>query len=110
MVDWTSLVNAVSGLSGSYPRRSRQLEGNHKVFYEAKLVAGEDFHPDNKEKMVSIVKEDNISTLHKLLTVTAWLLRFRDKLTKQSSEEGLLKPPRVKLIWDLFVQDRCYYN
>ena len=101
-------------------KKQIETEGTHKVFYEAKLVAGEgsylknDSHLKNKEQIVGIgnvIKEDSISTLHKLLRVTAWLLRFRDRLMKQASEEGPLRVTelrRAKLMWDLFIQDKCY--
>ena len=102
-------------------KKQTETEGTHKVFYEAKLVAGEGSHPKNdcrpknKEQIVgigNIIKEDSISsTLHKLLRVTAWLLRFRDRLMKRASEEGPLKVSelrREKLMWDLFIQDKCY--
>jgi len=55
------------------------------VLYEAKLVAGEGPDTENKEQIVrigDIIKEDSISTLHKLLRVTAWVLRFRNRLRK----------------------------
>ena len=80
--------------------------------YEAKLVTEEG--PDQENKIVGIgnvIKEDSTSTLPELLRLTAWLLRFRDRMMKRSVEEEPLKASelrRARLIWDLFIQDRCY--
>ena len=49
----------------------------NRVFYEAKLVAGEGSYPKNREQIIAIgniVKEESFSTLRRLVTVTAWLL------------------------------------
>ena len=62
-----------------------ETEGTDKVFYEAKFFAGEGSHPKNKDLtdgMGNLIKEQGISTLQKLLRVTAWLLRFTGKLMK----------------------------
>jgi len=59
------------------PEKQIEAEGTTRVFYEAKLVSGESSHPKNRKQTVgigSIIKEESISTLHKLLRVTAWLL------------------------------------
>jgi len=93
---------------------TREAEGTTRLFYEAKLVSGEGSHPKNREKTVdigNIIKEESISRLHKLLRVTAWLLRFTDKLRKQATTTGPLTASeleRARLMWDLYVQNRSY--
>ena len=84
------------------------------MFYEAKLVAGEGSHPKSKDLtdgIGNLIEEQRVSTLRKLLRVTAWLLQFTDKLRKRATESGPLITPelqRAKLIWDLYIQNRCY--
>ena len=86
----------------------------NRVLYEAKLVAGEGSHPKNREQIIGIgnvIKEESFSTLRRLVRVTAWLLRFRDKMLKRATKEGPLKVlelKRAKLMWDLSIQDKSY--
>jgi len=80
------------------------------VLYEAKLVAGEDPDMEIKGQILcigNVIKEDSISALRKLLRVTAWLLRFTDRLKKRAPEKGPLKASELrgaKLAWDLFIR------
>ncbi|XP_065891682.1 uncharacterized protein [Dysidea avara] len=98
-----------------------ETRGTDTVFYEAKLIAGEGAQSSNNgtqsnsKELTSgignVIKEENISSLSRLLRITAWLLRFVDKLRKQTSNNGPLiasEINRAKLKWDLYVQDRCY--
>ena len=85
-----------------------------KVFYEAKLVAGEGSCPKNRDLpdgIGNLINEQRISTLRKLLRVTAWLFRFTNKLMKRNMEDGPLTATelqRAKLVWDLYIQNKCY--
>ena len=85
-----------------------------KVFYEAKLVAGEGSCPKNRDLpdgIGNLINEQRISTLRKLLRVTAWLFRFTNKLMKRNMEDGPLTATelqRAKLVWDLYMQNKCY--
>ena len=98
-----------------------ETRGTDTVFYEAKLIVGEGVQSSNygtqsnSKELTSgignVIKEENISSLSRLLRITAWLLRFVDKLRKQTSNNGPLiasEINRAKLKWDLYVQDRCY--
>ena len=88
------------------PEKQIEVEGITRVLYEAKLVSGEGSHPKNREQVVgigNIIKEESISTLCKLLRVTAWLLRITDKLRKRATMIGPLTAAeleRAKLMWD----------
>ena len=90
------------------PEKQIETEGTTRVFYKAKLVSGEGFHPKNREQIVgigNIIKEESISSLQKLLRVTAWLLRFADKLRKRATMIGPLTASeleRTRLMWDLY--------
>jgi len=90
----------------------KEAEDTNLVFYEAKLIAGEGSkNRDSTEGIGNLIKEENISTLQKLLRITAWLLQFIDKLRKQATEKGPLTTSelqRAKLIWDLYIQNRYY--
>ena len=91
-----------------------EAEGTNKVFYEAILIVGEGSYQNNKDLtggIGNLIKEQSISTLWKLLRITAWLLRFTDKLMRRTTESGpltALELQRAKLIWDLYIQNRCY--
>ena len=61
-----------------------------KILYEAKLVAGEDPLEQLKRPDLSDIDERRYSSLYKLLRVTAWVVRFIDKLKKRSTASGPL--------------------
>lgn len=60
-----------------------------KILFETKLIAGE---MSSKEpqytKNLSDIDIKRLSSLHKLLRVTAWILWFADKLMKRDMKTG----------------------
>ena len=97
MVDWSTLVKTAKSRWPKWklPETKVDMEakGTNKVFYEAKLIAGEGSYQNNKDLtggIRNLIKEQSISTLWKLLRITAWLLRFTDKLMRQTTESGPL--------------------
>jgi len=89
----------------------REVKGS-KVLYEAKLVAGEDpMGKSVKGPDLSDIDERRHSSLYKLLRVTAWVMRFVDKLKKRDGASGLLTTQelqRAKLYWVLHIQHKHY--
>ena len=87
---WMKLLSIIRGRS----------QGS-KILYEAKLVAGED--PLGEQ-----LKRPDLSDVgftKKLLEVTAWVVRFIDKVKKTDSASGPLTTQefqRVKLYWELY--------
>ena len=60
--------------------KPNETANTDKVFYEAKLVAGEGFCPKNRDLpdgFGNLINEQRISTLRTLLRVTAWLFRLQ---------------------------------
>ena len=97
----------------SSPEIESEIKGS-KSFYEAKLVCGEDSPGKSVETKpnLSDIDETRYSSLIKLLRVTAWVLRFIDKLKKQGE---LLTGPltaqeiqKAKLLWELHIQQKHY--
>ena len=60
---------------------------------------------------LSDIDERRHSSLYKLLRVTAWVMRFVDKLKKRDGASGLLTTQelqRAKLYWVLHIQHKHY--
>lgn len=82
------------------------------MFFEAKLIVGEDCNSDTQKIPIgNLIDEEKTSKLLKLLRITAWLLRGRDKFMRRNVEGGPLTAGelrRAKLVWDLYIQRKCY--
>ena len=80
-----------------------------KILFEAKLVSGE---IPSKEfqisKNLSDIDIKRFSLLHKFLRVTAWLLRFVDKLLKKGITTGPITAVELKLARRLWEQQTQY--
>ena len=78
------------------------------VFYEAKLVSGEDPIGEHvKGPDLSDIDERRHSSLYKRLRVTAWVSRFVDKLKKRDTMSAPLNTQelqRTKLLSELHIQ------
>ena len=90
-----------------------ELRGG-KILFEAKLVNGE---IPSKEFQISRNLSDidikRFSSLHKLLRVTAWFLRFVDKLLKKGITTGPITALELKLArrqWEQQTQNDYYYD
>ena len=83
-----------------------------KVLYEAKLAVGES--PEGKIPVdLSDIKAERFSSLQRLLKVTAWIVRFINKLTKKSTSAtvGPLTAEEIakaKLLWDTYIQQKRF--
>ena len=84
----------------------------NKVLYEAKLVSAEDPSEDKiKRPDISDIDERRYSSLYKLLRVTAWMLRFINKLKKKDPMTGPLSTDEIqkaKWLWELHIQWKHY--
>ena len=81
------------------------------MFFEAKLIVGEDCNSDTQKIPIGNLDDEKTSKLLKLLRITAWLLRGRDKFMRRNVEGGTLTAGelrRAKLVWDLYIQRKCY--
>ena len=80
--------------------------------YEAKLVSGED--PMAKHVKVldlSDIDERKYSSLCKPFRITAYVLRFIDKVKNRDTRSGPLIAQellKAKLLWELYIQQRNY--
>ena len=77
-----------------------------KTFYEAGLAVAE-----TSVNAPFGIDDSKYSSLTKLLRVTAWCIRFIDRLRKQSTIAGQLTAEeltKARLMWDLFVQDHHF--
>ena len=88
-----------------------EIRGN-KILFEAKLISGE---TPSKEvqirKNLSDIEIKRFSSLHKLLRVTAWLLRFVDKLLKRDITTGPITASELqlaRLLWEQQTQHDYY--
>ena len=57
------------------------------------------------------IKEERFSTQLKLLRVTAWVMRFANKLMRRNTENGTLTVQEIqnaKQLWDLYIQNKHY--
>lgn len=83
-----------------------------KVFYEAKLVAGEAPSGGSEtRKDLSNIDRTGFLSLYKLLRVTGWVFRFISKLMKRHYNIGpitTLELEQAKLLWDKHVQLEHY--
>ena len=79
-----------------------------KVLFEAKLVAGEVPYKESQcIKNLCDISIKQFSSLHKLLRVTAWILRFTDELMKRDLRTGPITATELqlaKLLWELQIQ------
>ena len=85
-----------------------EVKGN-KIFFEAKLMAGEDPSRENttNRRNLSDINEKRYSTLLRRLRVTAWIFRAINKLMKRDTVAGPLTAQELynaKLQWDLYIQ------
>ena len=81
------------------------------VFYEAKLVSGEDPIGEHvKGPNLSDIDERRHSLLYKHLRVTAWVSRFVDKLKRDTMSAPLnaQELQRTKLLSELHIQQKHY--
>ena len=85
-----------------------------KVLFEAKLVAGEDPTERLKQKInLSDINIEKFSSLQRLLRVTSWIIKYVNKFMKTEHESGplnALELQRVKLLWELYIQQKHYAN
>ena len=87
------------------------MKGNN-VLFEASLLSREDLSREIPELLdLSDISESRYSSLLKLYGVTAWILRFVNKLKKREHHSGpltALELQKAKLRWDLYIQYKCY--
>ena len=84
---------------------------DNKVLYEAKLISVEGLSKEPVD--LSDIDERRYSSLYKLLRVTAWVLRFTNKLRKRNPKTGPLSIDEIqkaKSLWELHIQRKHYYD
>ena len=82
---------------------------DNKVLYEAKLISAEGLSKESID--LSDIDEQRYSSLYKLLRVTAWILRFINKLRKRNPKTGPLSTDEIqkaKLLWEAHIQRKHY--
>lgn len=80
--------------------------------YEAKLLSGEDNKPDYQTDTPFGIDPKRFSSMTKLLRVSAYILRFIDKLRNRNKETGNLTTTEIenaKNMWINYTQ-RKYYS
>ena len=103
-------------------RSSQQLdtESEKMTSSELKLIVGEGSHMEKRESTLATVtvslvdiKEERFSTLLKLLRVTAWVIRFTNRLRRRDTEKGTLTAEEIqvaKQLWDVYIQNKHYLD
>ena len=89
---------------------SEMKENN--VLFDASLLSREDLSREIPEFLdLSEINESCYLSLLKLYRVTAWILRFVNKLKKREHHSGpltALELQKARLKWDLYIQYKCY--
>ena len=83
---------------------------DNKVLYEAKLISAEGLSKESID--LADINEQRYSSLYKLLRVTAWILRFINKLRKRNPKTGPLSTDEIqkaKLLWEVHIQRKTLF-
>ena len=85
-----------------------------KTLFEAKLVTGEAPSKESEiTKNLSDINEKRFSSLHKLLRVTAWIMRLADRLMKRDIRTGPITTSELqlgRLLWEQQIQHKHYFE
>ena len=85
-----------------------------KTLFEAKLVNGEAPSKESEiTKNLSDINEKRFSSLHKLLRVTAWIMRLADRLMKRDIRTGPITTSELqlgRLLWEQQIQHKHYFE
>ena len=85
-----------------------------KTLFEAKLVTGEVPSKESEiTKNLSDINEKRFSSLHKLLRVTAWIMRLADRLMKRDIGTGPITTSELqlgRLLWEQQIQHKHYFE
>ena len=83
-----------------------------KILFEAQLVAAEGpVEASRKVINLSDIMIEKVSSLQRLLRITAWVMRFANKvMNREVSTESLTvqEIEKASLLWDMYVQEKCY--